>query len=178
MSDIEFENNPIKVCGIVRWFNNEEGYGFIRSDADGPEIMLHKNTLNDFGLSVAIPGSRIEAHAQKSSRGWKAIQVLEINAPAQTPSAAEVSSLPVVPARVRWFHSNGYYGFATVFGHPEDVFIQSELLRKSGFGTLHIGEAVGLKVVTGPRGLVAADLVPWPTNIQSNGRYMIPGRER
>ncbi|MDM7458213.1 MAG: hypothetical protein P3W94_002435, partial [Paracoccus sp. (in: a-proteobacteria)] len=42
-------------------------------------------------------------------------------------------------------------------------FIHIEVLRHSGFADLGIGEAVCVRVINGPRGLMAAQILPWDT---------------
>ena len=54
---------------------------------------------------------------------------------------AEIAALPLEPARVKWFDKGKGFGFANVFGRPEDVFIHVEVLRQSGFADLQAGEA-------------------------------------
>ena len=53
------------------------------------------------------------------------------------------------------------FGFANVFGRPEDVFVHVEVVRHSGFADLQSGEAVGLRVIEGRRGRMAVQVVAW-----------------
>ncbi len=69
--------------------------------------------------------------------------------------------MPLVPARVKWFDRAKGFGFANVWGHPEDVFIHAEVLRRSGLAELPPGEAVGLRVIEGRRGLMAGEVLAW-----------------
>jgi CspA family cold shock protein len=71
--------------------------------------------------------------------------------------------VPLEPARVKWFDKVKGFGFANVFGRPEDVFIHMEVLRKSGFAELQPGEAVGLRIVEGERGRMAVAIASWET---------------
>ena len=72
-----------------------------------------------------------------------------------------LDSLPLRPARVKWFDKSKGFGFANIFGYSEDVFIHIEVLRHSGFADLAIGEALCLRIVEGPRGLMAAQIAAW-----------------
>jgi CspA family cold shock protein len=66
-----------------------------------------------------------------------------------------------VPARVKWFDKGKGFGFANVFGKPEDVFLHVEVLRRSGLSDLQPGEALALRVISGNRGQMAAEVVAW-----------------
>jgi CspA family cold shock protein len=78
----------------------------------------------------------------------------------------DVTSLPLEPARVKWFDKDKGFGFANVFGRPEDVFIHVEVLRVSGFADLVAGEAVCLRIVEGKRGRMAVQVVSWESSVR------------
>lgn len=62
---------------------------------------------------------------------------------------------------MKWFDKGKGFGFANVFGRPEDVFIHVEVLRMSGFADLAAGEAVALRIIEGRRGRMAVQVVSW-----------------
>jgi CspA family cold shock protein len=75
--------------------------------------------------------------------------------------------LAVEPSRVKWFDKGKGFGFANVFGRPEDVFIHIEVLRHSGFADLQAGEAVGLRIVEGKRGRMAVQVLSWEAAVRN-----------
>jgi cold shock protein len=79
---------------------------------------------------------------------------------------ADLRSLPLEPARVKWFDKNKGFGFANVFGHAEDVFVHAEVLRVSGFADLAAGEAVALRIVEGRRGRMAVQVSSWDAGVR------------
>jgi CspA family cold shock protein len=136
----------------------------------GPDILLHANVLRNFGQSTVADGAGITVIAQKTQRGMQAVEVVEIEPPAggMLPAEAlheEVVDLsnagPLEPARVKWFDKGKGFGFANVFGKPEDVFIHIEVLRRSGFADLQPGEAICLRAVEGSRGRMAVLITAW-----------------
>ena len=158
--------------GTVKWFDPAKGFGFVVADRGGPDILLHANVLRNFGQSSVADGARIELVVQTTQRGMQAVEVLEIEPPEGSESAAEALSEesvdlsdagPMEPARVKWFDKGKGFGFANVFGRPEDVFIHIEVLRRSGFADLQPGEAVCLRVVEGQRGRMAVLVCAWDT---------------
>lgn len=47
------------------------------------------------------------------------------------------------------------------------MFIHIEVLRRSGLADLQPGEAIGLRVVDGKRGRMAAEIVAWESAVSS-----------
>ncbi len=162
------------VHGHVKWFDVGKGFGFIVADDGGPDILLHANVLRNFGQSSVADGAGVLVGVQQTQRGAQAVEVREIeppeglgNGPAGTNDEAgsvsllDVASQPLTPARVKWFDKVKGFGFANVFGSPEDVFIHIEVLRASGFADLQPGEAVCLRVTDGKRGRMATQVASW-----------------
>lgn len=159
------------VTGLIKWFDPGKGYGFIYNDEGGPDILLHANVLRNFGQGSVADNSQVRVRVLATARGLQAIEVLEIEPPDNhgVPPIADLaqsviddlSSLPLQPARVKWFDKAKGFGFANIFGRPEDVFLHIEVLRHSGLADLTVGEAVALRVVEGPRGLMAAQVASW-----------------
>lgn len=156
------------VQGRVKWFDPVKGFGFVVAEGLESDALLHANVLRNFGQGSVADGSLIEVRIQHTGRGIQAVEVLSIEPP--PPGATDrqlvlpgddILSLPLEPARVKWFDKGKGFGFANVFGHPEDVFIHVEVLRQSGLADLAAGEAVVLRTVEGKRGRMAAQVLAW-----------------
>lgn len=56
--------------GVVKWFDNKKGYGFIKQDA-GPDIFVHHSNINADGFRSLKEGDRvtfeIESEGKKAS---------------------------------------------------------------------------------------------------------------
>ena len=168
--DIEGATAPARqVSGVVKWFDATRGFGFVLSDEVERDILLHVNVLRSYGQGSVAEGSAISLRVSRSPRGYQAVEVLEIVAPEpdaaieRTPEYLQPvpDDVPLVPARVKWFDKAKGFGFANVFGRPEDVFIHVEVLRRSGLADLAPGEAIGLRCIDGERGKLAATVMPW-----------------
>lgn len=159
------------VHGRVKWFDPSKGFGFIVSDQTDADILLHANVLRNFGQGSVADGAGIEVRIQRTQRGVQAVEVLRIDPPegvilpfgedAAQMVSADILSLELEPARVKWFDKGKGFGFANVFGRPEDVFVHAEVLRVSGFADLTAGEAVALRIIDGRRGRMAVQVVSW-----------------
>ncbi|MEM9343815.1 MAG: cold shock domain-containing protein [Pseudomonadota bacterium] len=165
------------VTGRVKWFDPSKGFGFVVADEGGPDILLHANVLRNFGQSSVADAAGIQIIAQKTARGIQAVEVLKIDPPEQEAEGASEGdgraltdpvdmSLPQLPARVKWFDKAKGFGFANVFGRPEDVFLHVEVLRRSGLADLQPGEAVTLRVIEGARGRMAVQVTSWESALK------------
>jgi cold shock protein len=168
---VENDRGLPRIRGFVKWFDPGKGFGFIVTEDGSPDILLHVNALRNFGQSSVADRAGIEVSVQKTERGLQAVEVFEIAPPAPGPDDGggepvapfedEILALPLEPARVKWFDKGKGFGFANVFGRPEDVFVHMEVLRRSGFAELQPGEGVGLRIVEGERGRMAVMITAW-----------------
>lgn len=165
------------VKGRVKWFDPGKGFGFVVSDQGGPDILLHSNVLRNFGQSSVADGALIEISVQETDRGVQAVAVLRIEPPESSESVFEEldseefedgNDDDLLPARVKWFDKGKGFGFANVFGKPEDVFVHVEVLRRSGLADLQPGEAICMHVVDGKRGRMAARVTAWDYVVKSS----------
>ena len=169
MSDIKRELT--RIIGEVKWFDPVKGFGFVVSDEGGPDVLLHANVLRNFGQSTVADSARIEIDAQKTERGVQAVEVIRIEVPGadETHTLADFADLDqeeirnarLEPARVKWFDKGKGFGFANIFGRPEDVFLHIEVLRRSGLADLQPGEALAMRTIEGKRGRMAIEVSAW-----------------
>ncbi len=163
--------------GVVKWFDPLKGFGFVVADTGGPDILLHVNVLRNFGQSSVADGARISLIIQQTSRGVQATEITAIQPPesAQSDALSDISGVdpevlrdaPLEPARVKWFDKAKGFGFANIFGRPEDVFLHIEILRQSGLADLQPGEALAVRVIEGKRGAMAVEVQAWETVLHS-----------
>ncbi|MCC5972170.1 MAG: cold shock domain-containing protein [Pararhodobacter sp.] len=174
---VEIERGLPRMRGSVKWFDPGKGFGFIVSESGGPDILLHVNALRNFGQSSVCDRAVVDVTVQQTQRGLQVVEVFEVLPPESEGddegsenliSDDEALTLPLEPARVKWFDKVKGFGFANVFGRSEDVFIHMEALRRSGFADLQPGEAVGLRVTEGDRGRMAVVIAPWETAVRKS----------
>jgi len=54
--------------GIVKWFSEKKGYGFIEQE-DGPDIFVHFSSINSPGFKTLAEGERVSFDIEESDRG-------------------------------------------------------------------------------------------------------------
>nr|WP_280517733.1 cold shock protein [Falsirhodobacter halotolerans] len=157
------------VAGYVKWFDPARGFGFVISDDVPHDILLHANVLRNFGQSSIADGAGVRLRVLSTSRGTQATELVAIDIPEGLPPRIDdevldidaLGALEIEPARVKWFDRGKGFGFANVFGRPEDVFLHMEILRASGLAEIAPGEAVCLRIMDGKRGRMAVQLMSW-----------------
>jgi CspA family cold shock protein len=60
--------------GIVKWFNNQKGYGFI-SDEAGGDVFVHFSGLNMDGFKTLEEGESVTFDVIDGAKGPQAINV-------------------------------------------------------------------------------------------------------
>ena len=62
------------VNGIVKWFNDQKGYGFIEQE-NGPDVFVHHSGINAKGFKSLKEGDRVTFDVSEGQKGPAAINV-------------------------------------------------------------------------------------------------------
>ena len=63
--------------GIVKWFRDHKGYGFIRQD-HGRDIFVHYSSINIIGFKTLADGDRVSFEVEETERGLQAKNVIKL----------------------------------------------------------------------------------------------------
>ena len=60
--------------GLVKWFNDAKGYGFITQE-DGQDVFVHYSAIEGSGFRSLSEGDRVEFEVTKGPKGLQAANV-------------------------------------------------------------------------------------------------------
>ena len=60
--------------GIVKWFNDSKGFGFIEQE-DGPDVFVHHSAINATGFKSLNEGDRVTFEIEEGGKGPRAVNV-------------------------------------------------------------------------------------------------------
>ena len=63
--------------GIVKWFDNHKGYGFIEQE-DGPDVFVHHSGINTTGFKSLNDGDSVSFEVAEGQKGPAAVNVTKI----------------------------------------------------------------------------------------------------
>ncbi len=63
--------------GIVKWFNDKKGYGFIEAE-EGKDLFVHHSSIDMTGFRTLSEGDRVSFEVAETDRGPEAKNVTKI----------------------------------------------------------------------------------------------------
>ena len=64
--------------GVVKWFSNDKGYGFITPDDGAKDLFVHHSNIAGEGFKTLAEGARVEYEAREGAKGPEATNVAPV----------------------------------------------------------------------------------------------------
>jgi len=61
--------------GIVKWFNDSKGFGFIAQDAGGEDLFAHFSAIQSNGFKTLTEGQRVTFDITQGQKGKQASNI-------------------------------------------------------------------------------------------------------
>ncbi|MBU1182116.1 MAG: cold-shock protein [Pseudomonadota bacterium] len=63
--------------GIVKWFSNKKGYGFIEQETGG-DVFVHHSAINGTGFKTLAEGDKVTFEIEQGEKGPSAVNVTKL----------------------------------------------------------------------------------------------------
>lgn len=67
------------VTGVVKWFNNAKGYGFLQVEGRNEDVFVHFSAIEMEGYKTLREGQRVEFELSEGPKGLHALHVHRLN---------------------------------------------------------------------------------------------------
>jgi len=64
-----------RMTGVVKWFNNTKGYGFIETEAADKDVFVHFRSILGDGYKTLKEGEKVEFIITEGNKGAQAEEV-------------------------------------------------------------------------------------------------------
>jgi CspA family cold shock protein len=71
--------------GVVKWFNNAKGFGFIEHES-GKDVFVHYSVITSDGYKSLKDGEVVEYEISEGPKGFHASRVARVEAPPEVPA--------------------------------------------------------------------------------------------
>ena len=67
-----------ELTGVVKWFSNQKGYGFITPDNGGKDVFVHHSAVIGEGYKTLAEGQKVKFQISNTEKGDQASNVTKV----------------------------------------------------------------------------------------------------
>ena len=162
------------VDAVVKWFNQEKGFGFVELADGAGDAFLHIAVLQGAGHETVQPETKLRVQVGQGQKGPQVTAILEVDASgAAAPRPSRGASPAMSGARrerpdpatatdiegtVKWFNPDKGFGFVVCEDGGKDVFLHISVVERAGLRAVDEGQRLAMKVVKTQKGREAISL--------------------
>lgn len=64
-----------KITGLVKWFNEDKGFGFLTQDNGGADVFVHFRAIVSDGFKTLKEGQKVSFEVEQGQKGLQAANV-------------------------------------------------------------------------------------------------------
>ena len=65
--------------GLVKWFNEDKGFGFITQDNGGADVFVHFAAIVSEGFKTLLEGQKVSFDVENGQKGLQAANVVALS---------------------------------------------------------------------------------------------------
>ena len=69
-------SNTNKATGLVKWFNEEKGFGFLTQSNGGADVFVHFRAIASEGFKTLTEGQQVSFDIEQGQKGLQAANVV------------------------------------------------------------------------------------------------------
>ncbi|WP_318401774.1 transcription antiterminator/RNA stability regulator CspE [Photobacterium leiognathi] len=67
-----------KTLGLVKWFNEEKGFGFLTQSNGGADVFVHFRAIASEGFKTLTEGQKVSFDVEQGQKGLQAANVVSL----------------------------------------------------------------------------------------------------
>ncbi|MCG3721043.1 transcription antiterminator/RNA stability regulator CspE [Vibrio cincinnatiensis] len=67
-----------KATGLVKWFNEEKGFGFLTQDNGKADVFVHFRAIASEGFKTLTEGQKVSFDVEQGQKGFQAANVVAL----------------------------------------------------------------------------------------------------
>ena len=187
MSSVNGSNHQGEIIGMVSWFSNSKGFGFIKPNDGSEDVFVHISAVQAAGQQSLRDGTTITCEIEPGRKGRQVAKIVKIDdstatGPAFSPrdngrrasgfdangAQAEDFGIGFTDAdrqgavsgegSVKWFNLTKGFGFISPNNGGRDVFLHASVVRRAGLHDVMPGQKVAYFAIDREKGPEARTL--------------------